>query len=37
MTDLEGRVVRANQAFIDLLGYETEELARLTIRDLTAP
>ncbi len=34
VTDAEGRCLSANQAFVDLLGYSREELAKLGVRDL---
>lgn len=36
-TDLDGRFLRVNDAFCDLVGYSTAELAELTIMDVTHP
>ncbi len=35
--DMEGRVTEANQHFLDLVGYDRDELLGLTIFDLTPP
>jgi two-component system sensor histidine kinase UhpB len=37
MTDLSGRFVRANPAFLRLLGYSERELLQKTIHDVTHP
>src|SRR5712671_763020 len=37
MTDLSGRYVRANPAFLRLLGYSERELLQKTIHDVTHP
>jgi len=34
---LNGRVLRVNKAFCDLIGYDQDELSRLTFYDLTHP
>jgi PAS domain S-box-containing protein/diguanylate cyclase (GGDEF)-like protein len=36
-TDLQGKIIDANQRFIDILGYSKEELAQRTFEDLTHP
>ncbi|GIK64912.1 MAG: hypothetical protein BroJett018_27060 [Chloroflexota bacterium] len=36
-TDMNGRWLRVNQRFCDLLGYSQAELLKLTFRDLTLP
>jgi two-component system sensor kinase FixL len=33
--DLTGRLLHANSVFLDMLGYTSEEISRLTYRDLT--
>lgn len=35
LTDIEGKIVDANQEFIDLLGYTLFDLKRMTIKSLT--
>ena len=37
VTDSFGNILQANGAFIDLLGYPADELARLSFRDVTHP
>jgi PAS domain S-box-containing protein len=37
VVDLKGRLIRANQAFSNLLGYSQGELLGMSILDLTAP
>lgn len=34
---LDGKILRANRSFCELLGYNAEELASLYVRDLTHP
>jgi len=34
-TDMEGRIIAVNQAFLDMLGYTVEEISRLTYQQLT--
>lgn len=36
-TDRDGRMVLANGAFLEMLGYSIDELKRLTIEDITHP
>ena len=35
LTDIEGRIIDANENFIDLLGYSLFDLKRMTIKSLT--
>ncbi len=35
MTDLDGRIVEANQAYLDMLGYSIEDIRNFTYNDLT--
>ena len=35
VADFDGRIIRVNRAFEELTGYSTEEVATLTIADLT--
>ena len=37
INDLEGHLLYANQAFCDMLGYQNDELKKLTFFDLTHP
>jgi PAS domain S-box-containing protein len=37
LADLDGRFVRANRVYLQLMGYTAEELRRLTIGDITDP
>ncbi len=37
LLDLEGKIVRANRSFQEMLGYSEEELYNRLIRDLTCP
>ncbi|GAA5177653.1 cyclic Di-GMP phosphodiesterase RmdA [Rugosimonospora acidiphila] len=37
IADVSGRILEANQALADLLGYSIDELRRLTVRDLSHP
>jgi PAS domain-containing protein len=37
LTDLQGRFVKANHAFQELLGYTEAELLRTTFQDITYP
>jgi len=35
--DLEGRIIEANPALLTMLGYDSQEIGRLTIQDITPP
>jgi PAS domain S-box-containing protein len=37
ITGLDGRLLRVNQAFCDIVGYESDELLKKTFQDITHP